>query len=41
MFDLSDNEVDLSDNEVDLSDIKPTSRWQLLALTGYENKIFS
>ena len=39
--DLSDNDVDLSDNDVDLSDIKLTSRWQLVALTGYENKIFS
>ena len=37
--DLSDNDVDLSDNEFGLSDIKLTSRWQLVALTGYENKI--
>ena len=35
------NYVEMSDNEVDLSDIKLTSRWQLDALTGYENKIFS
>ena len=39
--DLSENYVDLTDNKVDLSDIKPTSRWQLVALTGYENKILS
>ena len=38
--DLSDNGVDLSDNDVELSDIKLTSRWQLVVLTGYENKIF-
>ena len=37
--DLSDNDVDLSDNDCDLLDIKLTSRWQLVALTGYENKI--
>ena len=35
------NYVDLSDNDVDLSDIKLTSRWQLVALTGYKYKIFS
>ena len=39
--DLSENYVDLSDNDVDLSDIKLKSKWQLVALTGYENKIFS
>ena len=39
--DLSDNDVNLSDNDVDLSDIKLTSRWLLVALTGYENKILS
>ena len=39
--DLSDNDVDLSDNDVDLSDIELTSRLLLVALTGYENKIFS
>ena len=33
--------VDLSDNDIDLSDIKLTNRWQLDALAGYENKIFS
>ena len=41
-FNLSDhNDVNLSDNDVDLSDIKLRSRWLLVALTGYENKIFS
>ena len=39
--DLSENYVDLSDNDVDLSDIKLTSKWQLVSLTGYENKIIS
>ena len=39
--DLSNNDVDLSGNDVHLSDIKLTSKWQLVALTGYENKIFS
>ena len=39
--DLSENYVDLSDNDVDLSDIKLTSRRQLVALTGYKNKILS
>ena len=39
--DLSEIYVDLSDYDVDLSDIRLTSRWQLVALTGYENKIFS
>ena len=39
--DLSDYDVNLSDNDVDLSDIELTSRWKLLALKGYENKIFS
>ena len=38
---LPENYVDLSDNYVDLSDIKLISRWQLAALTWYENKIFS
>ena len=37
--DLKENYVNLSDNNVDLSDIKMTSRWQLVALTGSENKI--
>ena len=39
--DLSDNDVDLSDKDVDLSGNKLTSRWQLVALTGYEDQIFS
>ena len=39
--DLSENYVDLSDNDVDLSDFKLTSRWQLVSLTRYKNKIFS
>ena len=44
--DLSDHYVDLSENhvdyiDVDMSDINLTSRWQLVAVTRYENKIFS
>ena len=39
--DLSDNDVDFSDNDVDLSDINLTSRWQLMGLPRYKNKIFS
>ena len=39
--DLSENYADLSDNDVDFSDIKRTSRWQLLELTLFKNKIFS
>ena len=39
--DLSENYADLSDNDVDFSDIELTSRWQLLALTLFNNKIFS
>ena len=30
-----------NENDVDLSDIKPTRSWQLIVLTGYENKIIS
>ena len=39
--DLSENYVDLLDNDVNLSNIELTSRWQLVALTRYKNKIFS
>ena len=39
--DLSDYDVHLSDYDVDLSDNKLTSTWQLVTLTGCENKIFS
>ena len=40
-IDSTDNCVDMSNNDIDLSEIKLTNRWQLEALTRYENKMLS
>ena len=40
-FDLSDDYVNLSDIYVDLYDIMMPNKWQLVALTRFNNKILS